>query len=119
LSPSVAVPAIYETGVGRNRHGTYHPVIEELGYLRVGDIIIENEHADVEILGNAVHVGLRDAVQDNAVIVCRADDFRNRIVSRDGIFDTPELKLESEVPVNGKTVDPDFDSVGLFLVAQN
>ena len=119
MRPSVAVPAIYETGVRRNRHGTYHPVIEKLGNLRVGDIIIENEHTDVEILRDSAHVSLCDSVQYDAVIVCRADDFRNRIVGGDGIFDAPELELESEVPVDGKTVDPDFDSVCLFFIAQN
>ena len=115
MGHSVGCTAVHESGFRSNRDSIHHPFIEILGHLRIGDVLLEQIDAYVEVLGNPVHVGFRDSVQYDLVIIGGCHHFRDGIVRRDRILHAPQLEFQSEIPVYGQTVQPDLHAVGFLL----
>ena len=115
MGHSVGCTAIHKSGFRRDRDSIHHSFIEILGHLRIGDVLLEQIDTYVEVLGNPVHVGFRDSVQYDLVIIGGCHHFRDGIVRRDRIFHAPQLEFQSEIPVYGQTVQPDLHAVGFLL----
>ena len=112
LRPAVGAGAVEEMRVVRKPHPAPDPFVEQ-------DVRRKRRrgkhHGNVVILGNPGQVGIDQAPPDHLVTVVQEGERADDGVLGNGVFGSPQLQFQADVPVHRKAVRPHLHPV-LFLL---